>query len=212
MSDSEYEYSSDEEEDNEDDENQMKAIRIQRARQFEEQRARHEAKTPEYRQFVRGSPSATSSSGQTLGDSNSKVNMTLSKQTEREIEQSVIDEFWEDSTNRGRWHKKRFANIQTARDLIAIEELANLDNPGETPNSVIVNKKIDIGMLQSLFEDRKRERLEHMKEQEKIQRVAMAKRRLDCLDARDPAYRHKARRLNDIIRGKAYHKNTTLIF
>ncbi len=212
MSDSEYEYSSDEDEVDEGEEDQMKAIRRLRARQFEEQRARQEAKTPEYRQFVRGSKSATSSSGQPLGDSNSKVNTTLSKQNEREIEQSVIDEFWEDSTNRGRWHKKRFANLQTARDLIASEELMNLNNPGETPISVIINKKIDIDMLQSLFEDRKRERLEHMKEQEKIQRVAMAKRSLDCLNSTDPAYRHKARRLNDIIQGKAYHKNTTLIF
>ena len=205
MSDSEYEYSdsdSEEEDDNETPQDQMQAIRRQRARQFEEQRTRQEAKTPEYRQFVRAS-----SSGQTLGDSNSKVNITLSDDDERAIEQEVIDEFWRDSTNHGRWHNLKFANLQVAHQLIASEERNNPNEP-----RVILMKKQDVKFLQAKFDDRKRERLEHMKEQAKIQRVAMAKRKLDRLDVRDPAYRHKARRLNDIIQGKAYHKNTTLIF
>ena len=210
MSDSEYKYSdsdSEEEEDNQTLQDQMQAIRRQRARQFKDQRARQEAKAPEYRQFVRGSPSATSSSGQTLGDSNSKVNTTLSEQIERQIEQNVIDEFWEDSTNHGRWHNQKFANLQVARQLIASEERNNPNDP-----RAILLKKQDVKFLQSLFEDRKKERLKHMEEQAKIRRVAMAKRKLDRLDVRDPAYTHKARRLNNVIQGKAYHKNTTLIF
>lgn len=169
-----YEYSSDEEEEEED---QLKAARKAAAEKYAERR------DAVFRQFV----NKENDPDKDLKEKEKKFPGVLS---------SVINEFWENSTNRGRWNNSKFATISAAKGLVGNN----------------LKKQQDVEYLEALFRDRVSERMNHLKEQAKVERVADAKRKLRELSRNDLYYKHKARRLNNIIAGKAYTNKTALIF
>ena len=174
-----YEYSSEEEEEEEEEKekNQLKAARKAAAEKYAERRA------AAFHQFV----NKENDPDKDLKEKEKKFPGVLS---------SVINEFWENSTNHGRWNNSKFATISAAKGLVGNN----------------LKKQQDVEYLEALFRDRVSERINHLKEQAKVERVADAKRKRSELSRNDLYYKHKARRLNNIIAGKAYTNKTALIF
>ena len=174
-----YEYSSDEEEE-EEEEDQLEAARKAAAEKYAERRA------AAFHQFV-NKENVVNKENEDLKEKEKEFSGLLS---------TVIDEFWENSTNRGRWNLSKFATISAAKGLVG--------------NSV--QRKQDVEYLEALFRDRIPDRKKLLEEQAKVERVADAKRKLCELSRNDLRYKHKVRRLNNIIAGKAYTNKTALIF